>query len=110
MVEPITAPELNQTTDTRHAYQQRFAESRAAAGATLKEVAAGAGVSFVVISQFERGLSSLSLPVFIAACAFLGVRTGYVLEGEGRMFTGPRRQPTARGGRKAGRVQDSPQQ
>ena len=109
MVELLPAPELNQA-DARHDYQRRFAEGREAAGATLKEVAAAAGVSFVVISQFERGLSSLSLPVFLKACAFLGVRTGYVLEGEGRMFSGARRQPTARGGRKAARVQDSAQQ
>lgn len=109
MVETIIAPELNQV-DTRHDYQRRFAECRAAAGATLKEVAAAAGVSFVGISQFERGLSSLSLPVFVAACAFLGVRTGYVLEGEGRMFAGSRREPTRRGGRKAARVQNGAQQ
>lgn len=106
MNETTTAPEINRPA----AYQRRFHEARAAAGASLKEVAEAAGVSVAAVSQFERGLSSMSLPVFVAACAFLGVRCGCILEGEGRLFVGARRAVSVRGGRAADRVADSPQQ
>ena len=104
MVESLIAPELNRpATDPRTAYQCRFHEARAVAGASLKDVAVAAGVSIAAVSQFERGLSSMSLPVLLAACAFLGTRAGWVLEGEGRMLAGARRVPTVRGGRRAAR-------
>lgn len=103
MIELLTTPELKESVaDELAGVRARFAAGRAAAGLTLKQVAAGAGVSFVAVSQFERGVSSMSLAVFLRCCARLHLRTDYVLHGTGPVFIGGR--PASGKPRRATRV------
>lgn len=87
MVEQDIPRKLKQEPDQKP-YQKRLQEAREELLYPLPQLGEAVGMSFQAISQFEKGISSMSLEKFLRLCQVLHLRTEWVLHGRGARFEG----------------------